>query len=627
MTRSRRFRLSRADAYAAFYRATRFRLVHAVYAFCGDTEVAQRAVADAFVSAGHHWRKVAALAADDREAWVRDRAMRYAQRRHRGLQPWYVRARKTDDRHRTLLAALRSLPVTDRRLVLARYLVGRDLPAAARETGVTVDAAQRSLDRTADRLAEVGIDATPGGLAAALESLRHDVVDEVAARPHRLRREGNRRRRSHMGLVALCSIASVIGAGALTAAQTRPVVVPDARAPAPAPAPRTPTATPAPPQAPEPRLTTASLTPVSTVTTLPSPAKWRLQSTSADFGRSRPYDACLPAVPHDQRATHFFTRTFTSGNGQSPRTAVQAVEMSRSLAAADRSYRRLVTTFATCAAPNSTVADYRAVRGIGDAATVITLRYLDHGAVAERKVGLAHTGLTVTTWVVDTGASEPVPARGMVRVLAASVQRMCGASLGRCARRPFTAVPQAPPRDGGPPGFLSTLDMPLFPGLTRPWVPTAPRRVSTNPAATDCDRADFARAGAHDVRSRTYVVPDAPGLDPIFGMTQTRGEFASPRAAEAFLETVAASVAGCHDRQISLEVTSGGPVRVPEGSAQQWRIALVASEDQAVTFQVALFRVGSAVGQLTFTPTDRYDLTGEQYADLVRRAAQRLEQG
>ena len=48
---------SRADAYAAFYRESRGRLLHQVYAYCGDGEVAQRALADAFVSAGHHWRQ------------------------------------------------------------------------------------------------------------------------------------------------------------------------------------------------------------------------------------------------------------------------------------------------------------------------------------------------------------------------------------------------------------------------------------------------------------------------------------------------------------------------------------------------------------------------------------------
>lgn len=630
---STRARFSRADAYAAFFRASRFRLVHAVYAFCGDTEVAQRAVADAFVAAGHHWRKVSALAAEDREAWVRDRAMRYASRGHRGLQPWYVRALKTDDRHRTLLSALRSLPTTDRRLLIAAQLVGRELSAAAREAGLTDDAARRSLERSSRQLAAAGLESSPRGLAAALDSLRHDLVDEVAARPHRLRREGNRRRRSHMGLVALCSVAAVIGAGALTAAQTSPVVSPVPRSPAPpsAAAPTTTPVVPDPvpdpdpdPDPPAPELTTRALAPVAAVTSLQGPARWKLARTSADFGTSQPYDDCLTVVPSDQRATHFFTRRFTAGSGEGRRSAVQAMEMSRSEAAADRSYSRLVATFGACPAPSHNVAAFRVVRGIGNAAALVTLRYLHRGSVFERSVALARTGLTVVTWVVDTRRATPATPRELMGLLATSVQRTCDGSLGRCSRRPFVAIPEEPPRGKSPKGFLTTTDLPLFAGLSRPWVATTPRRARVNPAATDCDRADFTAAGA-TLRARTYVVPDAPGLDPIFGMTEARAEFARVRDAEAFLDRVADDVAGCHDRQISLEVRSAGTVPVENGRGRTWRITLVASENRAVTFHVAVFRVGRTVGQLTFTPTQRFDLSEQQYADLARRAAQRLD--
>ena len=38
--------MSRADAYSAFYRTSRGRLLHQVYAYCGDGEVAQRALAE-----------------------------------------------------------------------------------------------------------------------------------------------------------------------------------------------------------------------------------------------------------------------------------------------------------------------------------------------------------------------------------------------------------------------------------------------------------------------------------------------------------------------------------------------------------------------------------------------------
>ena len=102
--------MSRADAFSAFYRESRSRLLLQVYAYCGDPEVAQRALADAYVSAGHHWRKIANR--QDKDGWLREVAFRASRRSlNRARTPWYVRALHTADEHRPLLAALQSLPV------------------------------------------------------------------------------------------------------------------------------------------------------------------------------------------------------------------------------------------------------------------------------------------------------------------------------------------------------------------------------------------------------------------------------------------------------------------------------------------------------------------------------------
>lgn len=155
--------MSRADAYKAFYRESRARLLVQVYAYAGDTEVAQRALADAYVAAGHHWRKLAVE--PDKDAWMRQRAFRATGKvQSRPLNPWYVRARKTADAHRPLLNALRSLDPVDRQLVILVQLAHLDLTTAAREAGLTDEAAVKSLSRTAAVLAEHGIDTSDDGL-------------------------------------------------------------------------------------------------------------------------------------------------------------------------------------------------------------------------------------------------------------------------------------------------------------------------------------------------------------------------------------------------------------------------------------------------------------------------------
>jgi len=53
---------------------------------------------------------------------------------------------------------------------------------------------------------------------------------------------------------------------------------------------------------------------------------------------------------------------------------------------------------------------------------------------------------------------------------------------------------------------------------------------------------------------------------------------------------------------------------------------LTLSESESLTFRVALIRVGSQVAQVTFTPTQRFDLTPAEFNALVQRAALRITQ-
>ncbi|MFY9915540.1 MAG: hypothetical protein WAK18_12785 [Nocardioidaceae bacterium] len=611
--------MSRADAFSAFYRESRSRLLLQVYAYCGDPEVAQRALADAYVSAGHHWRKIANR--QDKDGWLREVAFRASRRSlNRARTPWYVRALHTADEHRPLLAALQSLPSSDRHLLVLHHLARLDLPAAARETGITDDAARHSLASTTLILADHGLEVTDDAIRAALRDLRRDLTDEPVERASRLRREGNRRRRSHMGLVALCSLALVIGAGALTAAQPENVA---ARGPgATGPTRSGPAALPAPAD----QIDAAVLAPLSTVQQMKFSNPWKMRETSTDFGTAASYDECLPTVPVDKKAAHFYVRTFTSGAGAQPAVATEALEVSTSIQAADSTYERLVNSFSACRADNHEISGYSMVQGVGDASALITLKYVDKRGVHTQLISISQSGVATTVWVVDTPNARPASPHELVRLAASSVQSLCSMSMGGCSRRPFTIVPQVPPRIDQARGFLTAIDLPVFEGLTEPWMATSPSTVRNNPAATQCDRADFTGAKATKIAARSFVVPSSQTLATIFGMTETRGTFRSVGAANAFIAKVSKNVSTCHDRQLSLDVTASRTVHLEPGVGKVWTITLAASKKRDLTFRMGLFRVGTTVAQVTFTPTDRFDLDPNDFDALVRRAALRVTQ-
>jgi RNA polymerase sigma-70 factor (ECF subfamily) len=124
-----------SDDFDAFYTATAPRVLHHVYAVCGDLAEAQDVTQEAYARA---WRKWPALAGyDEPEAWVRAVAWRLAANRWRSLRRWWAaRARlgdvapaagPTPDRV-AVLAALRRLPEAQRRVVVLHYLC--DLPVA-----------------------------------------------------------------------------------------------------------------------------------------------------------------------------------------------------------------------------------------------------------------------------------------------------------------------------------------------------------------------------------------------------------------------------------------------------------------------------------------------------------------
>jgi len=119
--------LSRVSDFGDVYSGSRDRLLLQLYAYCGDPDAADDALNEAFITASHHWHRVATLGNVD--GWLRQRAIRRLDGGRRSPAP--ARPGRPSPRNARLLACLHALDPTSRRLLIVRRLdnldVGRSL--------------------------------------------------------------------------------------------------------------------------------------------------------------------------------------------------------------------------------------------------------------------------------------------------------------------------------------------------------------------------------------------------------------------------------------------------------------------------------------------------------------------
>jgi RNA polymerase sigma-70 factor (ECF subfamily) len=131
-----------STSFDAFYRETRTRVAHFVYAMTGDAAEAQDAAQEAFARAWQRWDQVSGY--ESPEGWVRTVAWRLAinrWRRARNRLHAHVRhgaessAPAPSEDNVAIMAALRLLPAEQRMAIVLHHLVGRSVAEIAAETG------------------------------------------------------------------------------------------------------------------------------------------------------------------------------------------------------------------------------------------------------------------------------------------------------------------------------------------------------------------------------------------------------------------------------------------------------------------------------------------------------------
>jgi hypothetical protein len=174
--------------------------------------------------------------------------------------------------------------------------------------------------------------------------------------------------------------------------------------------------------------------------------------------------------------------------------------------------------------------------------------------------------------------------------------------------------------------MLAIADLPVISNVMAAWAGTDPVPATVNLAATTCDQADFAGSGADHPVTRTYLIPEAD-LPKRFGLSETLGRFASPRAAGRFVERIVARMKACPDKDLGSTI-SHASVHVdgsPGSSYALWRLEnQVNKEEKVVPFWMGVAQSGRYVAQVNLTPVGRYDVSPATFESLVVRARDRL---
>jgi len=569
--------------FQAFYLATRRRLLLQALAIAGNLSTARHAVRESYIAAHHHWRKVGA--SSEPEAWVRQRACATAARTSRGNRQIEKTA---DPEQSTVLAALAALPTPERCVVALVHLGRLPIPVVGRQLAMRPDlAAERLANATRELTDSLGC--SPEELRPRLESLAPLVTSPGLPRADAVRRRGVRRRRSHIVGGTALAVALIVGAGwfvsthaprasdAVRRAESRPVTTAML-------------------------LTGADLSPLGT--------GWSASPTV------RPASACASGRKADATALHTYTRALLNPNGD---TAVQVVDVSASKSRTTAAFTTAVRWYAGCAQTGVHLNRAYRLSGVGDQSVLMDLTAPDNARylVSVTRSDQVTSAVTITTRQTRDAASV------LSHLATTTLTRLCPASaVGRC-RPDSPRLSDLLPASGETPRMLATVDMPVLPGVTHPWVGTDPVRGGPNLAATTCDRSVLS-GNNRPATSRTFLVPQG-GLPTRFGLTEVMADYGSAKSAQAFIATVSKRMGSCEKRQLGSSVKQAFKHTSGTTSYAGWRLSNeINAKRSTVSYWMGVVRTGTRVAQIGFAPAGQADIARASFADLLARAGERL---
>lgn len=600
--------MTRVDEFNSFYTSTFAEALQVTYAVCGDRQVAFESTVDAYRRAWRDWTKIR-----DRHpfGYVRNEAWRITAL-SRSTHP--LRRKHEEDSDTALLDALAELPVDDRRLIVLLTLGNTDLEEASREVGLP---AEEGIEKVTTALAS--LEAALGQSIDAIERRMHGLASATSTLEvpdsSTVRTAAKRGRRRNTILLVAAAIVVMLGGGfvatdgdALASSKTLPQrekigaehtdVVLDAE-----------------------KIDTDDLLTAKQVEPLDLTRSWKVENTDKDVTNTTPYATCPTKRFADKDPLKVFVRTFAA-NGTGNERVAQSIEVSRSTDTARTAYKTLVQFYSDCEHPRVQLVDaYTMQRPFGD---FQILRLRSHRSPQRTfTVGFSHSGTITSTLVHEVDGPKGPPIEDFARALNASVARVCADSGGRCSDT-IDLMHTDPPPTSTAPSFLGIVDLPPIADVDRVWV-AAPFSAKTNPAATQCDKADFTGSSVKSATARIYVLYEATELPKQFGVAETVAQFSSDKKALAFVKKIRSRMAKCPDVNLAAKIDQRQKVKGSGFAGDTWRVGLEVSKGKRVYYRMAIVRRGSSVAQVTFTPASEYDITKNVFALMAARAATRLK--
>ncbi len=599
------------EAYDAFYKDARARLLLQTYALTGDLPAARSAVRDSFIVTWHHWRKISRL--PDAESWVRPHAWTQAQRRHTA-RIWH-RDKSLAPETRATFDALGAMSLSQRKALVLDLTTTLPMTDRARELGVPLGEAERLTTAATTRFCEER-DVTPDRLPELFGALAALTADTRLPRPSILRRAGAARRRTHTAVGAAVAVAAVIVTGTVVGGSTLEGV--------PVTAGEDGTAETGGSGAPVAAFTPSRLLEAGELDRYVGGRRWVEGETSDNSEGTGRVAPCQQERYADPKGVSTLVRTFDEGggSGRADVSAVQYAELSSTTRDSQRAWQRMLRWYGGCVTPQTQLIDTHTVTGIGDEAKLFELRSW-RGAGENYLVGVARTGQIVTTTLFRTPGNQDPDPKGAVRLLGGAIDGLCGTTPNaRCTTKPKLRDSE-PVKVGEVPGLLVETDLPPVTGVSRPWVGTEAREARSNTAATRCDRTTFTARYIDYSVTRTFLVPRT-SLPASFGITETVGSMPDARAS-AFVDEVRDRMASCSDRDLGSDVSPITTISTDRTDVSMWRVSSELSDDETVTYMMGIVRTGGAVGQIGFVPARGVKMEPGAFDALVRRALARLE--
>lgn len=590
-------------AFDQFYLDARKDLLLQTFALTGDLTASRAAVHDAFVAAGHHWRKVRQLA--DPIEWVRPRAWSIAQRRSVG-RIWHRVKDATDDQ-KVVLKALSQLPETQRKILILTQLSQTPASKVGREVGLPLAQVAREQELATTSLTQA-LNCESFELSARLHTLDPLVARHGLPRASAIQRQGQLRRRRHLVLGVAAAVALTSAAGwFVTPGENRPGLPGQE------------------PVQPRPVVASQLLDAATATTTLPKRGPWRVGTTSDNTAGEGLTMTCQRERFADAKGETTWVRTLTSPT-RPAREIRQSVEVSTSPGAAAEAYRNANMWYSGCTEPGVQLSRTFRVDGVGEEAMAYKFRVPEAPRGSEF-VLLARKGTSLTTVSLTDRSAQAQAVRPAAQLLGVAVDRLCNTdAIPQCSTSTPTVVPVLPPRSGEGDGMLATTDLPPIRGVKEGWVGTPITPTRTNLARTICDNTNFTKAKATQQKTRTFLIPEAR-LPRRFGLTETYAKFATPQAARKLYNRIRLQMRTCEDRQLGTSISNAQERGngIQGTSYALWRVSNEINRDkEEVAYWMGVSVVGPYLAQVNFTPAGRQDIGQDIFRDLIARSRDRL---